>query len=138
MKKIRQIIIASILLIILLTGLILYQIKYHPSPPALECRISVSICGTQPLKLTENENKGREIFNSNCAACHKLDFKSTGPALRGTDSLVFIDWIIEKKHKIDTTKIEELGKDYHRTMFKDYVKEKDLALIIQYCNHKKD
>ena len=27
--------------------------------------------------------KGKELFNSNCAACHKLDAKSTGPALRG-------------------------------------------------------
>jgi mono/diheme cytochrome c family protein len=27
--------------------------------------------------------KGKELFNSNCASCHKLDSKSTGPALRG-------------------------------------------------------
>lgn len=27
--------------------------------------------------------KGKELFNANCAACHKLDDKSTGPALRG-------------------------------------------------------
>ena len=27
--------------------------------------------------------KGKEIFNTNCAACHKLDAKATGPALRG-------------------------------------------------------
>ena len=26
---------------------------------------------------------GKAIFNTNCAACHKLDAKSTGPALRG-------------------------------------------------------
>lgn len=27
--------------------------------------------------------KGKELFNANCAACHKLDGPSTGPALRG-------------------------------------------------------
>jgi mono/diheme cytochrome c family protein len=27
--------------------------------------------------------KGKEMFNTLCAACHKLDTKSTGPALRG-------------------------------------------------------
>lgn len=27
--------------------------------------------------------KGKELFNTNCAACHKLDAKATGPALRG-------------------------------------------------------
>jgi mono/diheme cytochrome c family protein len=26
---------------------------------------------------------GKELFNANCAACHKLDAKSTGPMLRG-------------------------------------------------------
>ena len=26
--------------------------------------------------------KGKELFNANCAACHKLDAKSTGPALK--------------------------------------------------------
>lgn len=27
--------------------------------------------------------KGKQLFNANCAACHKLDAKATGPALRG-------------------------------------------------------
>lgn len=27
--------------------------------------------------------KGKELFNANCAACHKLDAKATGPMLRG-------------------------------------------------------
>jgi mono/diheme cytochrome c family protein len=27
--------------------------------------------------------KGKELFNANCASCHKLDARSTGPALRG-------------------------------------------------------
>jgi mono/diheme cytochrome c family protein len=27
--------------------------------------------------------KGKALFNANCAACHKLDAKATGPALRG-------------------------------------------------------
>jgi cytochrome c2 len=26
---------------------------------------------------------GKELFNANCAACHKLDAKATGPALEG-------------------------------------------------------
>ena len=30
--------------------------------------------------------KGKELFNANCAACHKLDGKSTGPALRDVAS----------------------------------------------------
>ena len=30
--------------------------------------------------------KGKELFNANCAACHKLDGKATGPALRDVAS----------------------------------------------------
>ena len=41
--------------------------------------------------------KGKELFNSLCAACHKLDAKSTGPALRGVadkhDRVWLYKWI---------------------------------------------
>ncbi len=37
--------------------------------------------------------KGKELFNSNCAACHKLDAKSTGPALRGVAEKHDMAWI---------------------------------------------
>ena len=137
MKRIRQILTLSISLLILLVGIILYQIITYKTPtldlqnqsPAL------AFCGNVE---TENSYEGKEIFNSNCAACHKLDSKSTGPALRNLDSLVFVKWIIGRNHKIDTTKIEELGIDYHRTMFTEHVKEKDLELIIGYCSVKRD
>ena len=41
--------------------------------------------------------KGKEIFKTNCAACHKLDAKATGPALRGVgakyDKVWLYKWI---------------------------------------------
>jgi hypothetical protein len=37
-------------------------------------------CGT--INLSENASEGKQIFNTNCAACHKLDRDMTGPALR--------------------------------------------------------
>ena len=30
--------------------------------------------------------KGKSLFNANCAACHKLDKKMTGPALRNVEA----------------------------------------------------
>ncbi len=36
--------------------------------------------------------KGKELFNSNCAACHNLDKKMTGPALRGVTGRHKKDW----------------------------------------------
>jgi cytochrome c2 len=42
--------------------------------------------------------KGKELFNANCAACHKLDAKSTGPALRDVISRHDISWIYKWVH----------------------------------------
>ncbi len=37
--------------------------------------------------------KGKEIFNANCAACHKLDAKMTGPALRNVGAKYEAEWL---------------------------------------------
>jgi len=38
---------------------------------------------------------GESLFKANCAACHKLDRKSTGPALRGVADKYDRDWLYE-------------------------------------------
>nr|WP_046758681.1 c-type cytochrome [Kordia jejudonensis] len=42
------------------------------------------ICGTYYISppLNEEAKAGKQLFNANCAACHKLDKQSTGPFLR--------------------------------------------------------
>jgi len=42
--------------------------------------------------------KGKELFNTNCAACHKLDAKSTGPALRGVADKHDRAWLYKWVH----------------------------------------
>jgi cytochrome c553 len=37
--------------------------------------------------------KGKELFNANCAACHKLDAKATGPMLRGIAAKHDMPWL---------------------------------------------
>jgi mono/diheme cytochrome c family protein len=37
--------------------------------------------------------KGKALFNANCAACHKLDGKATGPALRGIAQKHEMPWL---------------------------------------------
>ncbi|MCW4469431.1 c-type cytochrome [Flavobacterium sp. MFBS3-15] len=49
-----------------------------PAAPATEADASAA-----PAAGAGDPVKGKELFNSLCAACHKLDAKSTGPALRG-------------------------------------------------------
>ena len=41
---------------------------------------------------------GKALFNSNCAACHKLDGPSTGPALRGVKERHAMGWIYDWVH----------------------------------------
>ena len=38
---------------------------------------------------------GKALFNANCAACHKLDKKATGPALRGVADKYDLDWLYD-------------------------------------------
>ena len=42
--------------------------------------------------------KGKELFNANCAACHKLDAKATGPMLRGIAAKHEMSWIYKWVH----------------------------------------
>lgn len=45
------------------------------------------------VTLAQDAAKGKELFNSNCAACHKLDANSTGPSLRGVAERHSTDWL---------------------------------------------
>ena len=33
--------------------------------------------------------KGKQLYNTNCAACHRLDQKMTGPALRNVEARLY-------------------------------------------------
>lgn len=61
------------------------------APAAPEAAAPVATQGGDPVK-------GKELFNANCAACHKLDAKSTGPALRGVAAKHEMAWIYKWVH----------------------------------------
>ena len=87
-------------------GILFFSLK-TPQPIAF-CGVTdfESFCGT--ANLSENAFKGKQIFNSNCAACHKLDEIMTGPPLRGIaekyDSVA-----IQKYLRVDKTTIDSKG-----------------------------
>lgn len=87
------------------------------------------ICGT--ISFTENENKGKEIFNSNCAACHKLYKEATGPALSNIDSIKLKTWLISK-NQIDTTKVKPFKKEYHLITFSNHLNDEDVESLYEY------
>lgn len=67
---------------------------------------------------------GKSLFNANCAACHKLDKKMTGPALRnvearladdeGLDRQWLYDWIHNSKGMVDA------GDAYANKIYNEY------------------
>ena len=61
------------------------------APAAPEAAAPAAAAGGDPVK-------GKELFNANCAACHKLDAKSTGPALRGVAAKHDMAWIYKWVH----------------------------------------
>ena len=61
------------------------------APAATETAAPAAASGGDPVK-------GKELFNANCAACHKLDAKSTGPALRGVAGKHDMAWIYKWVH----------------------------------------
>jgi len=58
---------------------------------ATAAEVPVATQGGDPVK-------GKELFNSNCAACHKLDAKATGPMLRGIASKHDMPWLYKWIH----------------------------------------
>jgi len=55
---------------------------------------SATVATAAPAAVTGGDAaKGKELFNANCAACHKLDAKATGPALRGIAAKYEMAWL---------------------------------------------
>jgi cytochrome c551/c552 len=68
--------------------------------------------------------KGKALFNTNCAACHKLDKKMTGPALRNIEQKIADDagldrkWITAWIH--NSSGLIKSGDAYANKIFKEY------------------
>ena len=61
---------------------------------AQEAAAAVTDAAAAPAAVTGGDAvKGKELFNANCAACHKLDAKATGPALRGVAGKYDMPWL---------------------------------------------
>ncbi|WP_299883856.1 cytochrome c [uncultured Lacinutrix sp.] len=119
--------------LILLSGICLFVL-------ILKIENTRNICGTispQPFCGTvgpksEEASIGKAIFNTNCAACHKLDKRMTGPALRNIaqkyDSTTIKNYIIGNKKLIAT-------KNYNSKCLNfPFLTEKEISNLISYTN----
>lgn len=99
------------------------------------------------ISFAQDVAKGKELFNSNCAACHKLDGVSTGPALRGVvdrhDGNV--EWL-HKWIKSSSSLIKsgdaaavKLFNDWNKVVMNDFpgLSDEDIDNILAYTSEEK-
>jgi mono/diheme cytochrome c family protein len=86
--------------------------------------------------------KGKELFNANCAACHKLDAKATGPALRGVANKYDMPWLYKWiKNSSDLIKSGDpkaikIYEEYNKSVMTAFpqLSNKDIDDIIAYTS----
>ncbi len=78
--------------------------------------------------------EGKKVFNIMCASCHKLNKKLIGPSLHNVDSLKFWNWITLRNQKIDSTKIDLIGIDYHKSNFGERLTSTQAKELYQFLN----
>ena len=69
-----------------------------PADPAATAAAPMATTAAPAATSGGDAVKGKEIFNANCAACHKLDAKATGPALRGVGAKYDKAWLYKWIH----------------------------------------
>ena len=67
---------------------------------------------------------GKALFNSNCASCHKLDKKMTGPALRNVEARLLEDEGLDRdwlyKWIRNSSSLIKSGDDYANRIYLEY------------------
>ncbi|MCC9042649.1 c-type cytochrome [Myroides sp. M-43] len=97
------------------------------------------------ISFAQDVAKGKELFNSNCAACHKLDGNSTGPALRGVVERHDVAWL-HKWIKSSSSLIKsgdaaavKLFNDWNKVVMNDFpaLSDEDIDNILAYTSEVK-
>lgn len=88
---------------------------------------------------------GKALFNSNCAACHGLDKKMTGPALRGVSAKYDKEWLYKWINnssaliKSGDAKAIKIFEEYNKSVMTAFpqLSTTDIDNIIAYTDEKK-
>ncbi len=109
-----------------------------PAAAPVVAAVAAPASGADPVK-------GKELFNSNCAACHKLDAKMTGPALRGVAQKYEMAWIYKWVHnssdliKSGDAAAVKISTEYNGSVMTPFpqLAEADIDNIIAYTSEPK-
>jgi mono/diheme cytochrome c family protein len=116
-----------------------------PAPAMAAAPAAAAATTPAPATAGGDVAKGKELFNTNCAACHKLDDKATGPALRGVADRHSMAWIYKwvnnsaaliKAGDAEAVKVYEENNKVNMTAFPQ-LSTADIDNIIAYTSEKK-
>ncbi|MGB3342966.1 MAG: cytochrome c3 family protein [Aequorivita sp.] len=95
MKKVNFLHLRSKLPLLLLVFLLTFSTTiYSQDDPAQQPTADEAAAPAEASQDTGGDvAAGESLFKANCAACHKMDQKSVGPALRGVADLFDRDWL---------------------------------------------
>lgn len=99
------------------------------------------------ISFAQDAAKGKELFNSNCAACHKLDGNATGPSLRGVverhdgDVEWLHKWIKSSSSLIKSgdSRAVKLFEEWNKVVMNDFpgLSDEDIDNILAYTSEEK-
>ncbi len=98
MKKVNSRNLPSPLSVLLWAFLLNFSIIAHAQSDTVAVKVDSTIAATPAANLSGDSAAGEGLFKTNCAACHKLDSKATGPALRGVGSKYEREWLYDWIH----------------------------------------
>lgn len=97
----------------------LFLFFYTPSSYAKAAEIAEEIILLQDESAFPGDvDRGKELFNANCAACHKRYKRSTGPELHGMTNHLDIQWIYDWVH--NSTAMINAGDAYAVKIYEEY------------------
>ena len=77
-----------------------------PLPPIL-------FCGTTTSELSVVAQQGKLLFQVNCASCHGLTKRRTGPAMGAVDSILLRTWLVPNTSIQNKQATNKMGKSFH-------------------------
>ena len=127
----KRFIVISILIIIAGIGVLYISLTSPDSQTKISTIENSNFCGTNAFT-SETSTEGKKLFNANCAACHKLDKKMTGPALRGVsqkyDTLTITKFLYGEKTEI-------VNNDYQNKCINfPQLTTEDISHLLSYTN----
>lgn len=131
MKKLKLILLLGFLMISLSIGILLcFYLKNEVRVKQNTSHFNGSFCGT--LNLPEDLQAGKELFLTNCSACHHIIKDATGPCLKDTDSLTFFKWFGIHNYSKKSRKNIKYGINFHQEMWKEKMNKEELIAIYKY------